>query len=88
MLVTDWEPLTIWFFEECYIRFAAEDYEKGNAKNKFAHLTNNSIAKYSKSDQAKKIDGNMWDVNQFNDYLKVSPYPNPRESPAKRRKRS
>ena len=70
MLVTDWDPLTIWFYEECYVRFAAEDYEYNKVGNKFSHLTNNSIAKYSKSDEAKIIDGNMWDVNQFNDYLK------------------
>ena len=68
--MTDWDPLTIWFYEECYIRFAAEDYEYNKVGNKFSHLTNNSIAKYSKSDEAKIIDGNMWDVNQFNDYLK------------------
>ena len=62
MLVTDWDPLTIWFFEECYIRFAAEDYDMKNTKNKFSHLTNNSIAKYSKNDD-NRIPGNMWDVN-------------------------
>jgi len=68
-MVTDWDPLTIWFFEECYIRFAAEDYEDGKIGNKFAHLTNNSIAKYSKNDD-HRIEGNMWDVKQFNDHLK------------------
>ena len=71
MLVTDWDPLTVWFYEECYIRFAAEDYEYSKVTNKYAHLTNNSIAKYSKHDD-KKIEGNMWDINQFNDYLKVT----------------
>ena len=62
VLVTDWDPLTIWFFDECYIRFAAEDYEQGKIGNKFTHLTNNSIAKYSKKDD-HRIEGNMWDVN-------------------------
>ena len=70
--MTSWQPLTIWFYEECYVRFAAEDYEYHKVGNKFSYLTNNSIAKYSKKEKVKKIEGNMWDVNQFNDYLKVS----------------
>ena len=73
MLVTDWDPLTVWFYEECYIRFAAEDYEYSKVTNKYSHLTNNSIAKHSKHDD-KKIEGNMWDINQFNTYLKVNHY--------------
>ena len=69
MLLTSVDPLTIWFFDDCYIRFAAEDYENGNkGENKFSHLTNNSIAKYSKKDD-KRIPGNMWDTTQFSQYL-------------------
>ena len=73
VLVTSWNPLTVWFYEECYIRFAAEDYKMSNIKHKFGHLTNNSIAKHSKK-KNDKIKGNMWDVVQFNDYLKVLMY--------------
>ena len=69
--MTDWDPLTVWFFEECYIRFAAEDYEMGTLKNKFMHLTNNSIAKYSKQWKESHIEGNMWDTKMLNDHLKV-----------------
>lgn len=35
VLVTDWSPLKIWFYDECYIRFCAEDYNKDDLKNKF-----------------------------------------------------
>lgn len=40
--------MEIWFYDECYIRFCAEDYSVDNLKNNFQHLTNNSIAKFSK----------------------------------------
>jgi len=58
--VTSFNPLTIWFYEEFYIRFAAENYKKGNLNHKFGFLTNNSIAKYSKKDNGD-IEDNMWD---------------------------
>lgn len=66
--MTDWSPLTIWFYEECYIRFSAEEYDTSNLYNKFAHLTNNSIVKHS-SHFAEEIDGNMWSQDQFIQHL-------------------
>lgn len=70
MLVTDWNPLTIWYFDECYIRFSAEEYNAANLNNRFAHLTNNSIAKHS-SQFGDEIEGNMWTMHQFANHVKV-----------------
>ena len=44
VLVTDWNPLTVWIYDECYIRMAAQDYDP-KSKSKFSHLTNNCVVK-------------------------------------------
>lgn len=72
VLVTDWNPLTIWFYEECYIRFGAEDYTLDNLDNRFIHLTNNSVTKNSKEEQHKDIEGNMWTCQALEEHLKVN----------------
>lgn len=48
VLVSSWEPLTVWFYRDCYLRFCAEDYKPSNFDNIFCHLSNNSIAKKSR----------------------------------------
>lgn len=43
VLVTDWNPLTIWIYNECYVRFAATEYDP-NSFERFTHLTNNTVS--------------------------------------------
>ena len=43
-LVTDWNPLGVWFYEDFYCRVAARDFSYSK-KGRFIHLTNNSVAK-------------------------------------------
>jgi tubulin monoglycylase TTLL3/8 len=69
ILVTNWNPLTVWFYERCYLRFSVEDFSMENISNKFVHLTNNSISKNSKHFDRAEIQGCMWHSEQFAEYL-------------------
>jgi len=70
VLVTDWNPLTIWVYAEPYFRFPSTDYDPDNIVDRFIHLTNNSVAKYSKNAKVSHdIPGNMWRMDEFQAYL-------------------
>jgi len=71
VLVTDWNPLVVWFYGECYLRFTADDFDLDNLSI-YAHLSNNSISKYAERDRTDEITlaGNMWTVDRFKQHLK------------------
>lgn len=58
VLVTSFDPLRIYLYEEGVVRFAAEPYRASvtskKLRNKFIHLTNYSISKKKKSDDKNK----------------------------------
>ena len=43
-MVTDWNPLTIWIYEDNYVRLAACEYDPTSNDRKH-HLTNNCVVK-------------------------------------------
>ena len=65
VVVTSWHPLRIWYFDECYLRFTADNYDPSKIHNKFMHLTNNCIASQSKNFNESSIEGNMWPGDMF-----------------------
>lgn len=69
VLVTAFQPLTVWMFGECYLRFAAVDYTSDNLDDLFIHLTNNSICKHSDGFDSGPIPELMWHCSQFQDLL-------------------
>ena len=44
-MVTNIEPLTVWFYDEFYIRVCGVEYDMSDKENKFVHLTNNCVSK-------------------------------------------
>ena len=72
VMVTDWNPLTVWMYNECYLRFAVEDFDLLNL-NSYVHLCNNSIVKNSERFETAadeiESDGNMWSMSRFQTYL-------------------
>lgn len=69
VLVSNSDPLTIWIFKECYLRFTINDYSLAELSNIYAHLTNNSISKKSKEFHKAEIQGCMWSLGAFKEYL-------------------
>lgn len=69
MLVTDWNPLTVWVYDECYIRLAAQDYDP-NSTSKFAHLTNNCVVKqFNKKEYGDDEDGSDDDAEDMDNIM-------------------
>lgn len=78
VLVTKWNPLTIWFYDECYARFSAADFtdDDNELQNEYVHLVNNSISKNSRNFHKKVVAENgvevvdcMWTLQQFREYI-------------------
>jgi len=70
-LVTDWNPLTIWFYQDSYLRFCSQQYTLDNFDESI-HLSNNAIQKHYKNGprNSKLPSDNMWTHEQFKDYIK------------------
>ena len=51
------------------MRFCLEDYDTNKLKNKYAHLTNNSIQKYNNKVTKVDISESMWDREQFESFI-------------------
>ena len=42
-LVTSWQPLELYIYNEGYCRFSKKEYDLKDLNNKFIHLTNQAI---------------------------------------------
>ncbi|KAF4754602.1 Tubulin tyrosine ligase-like, member, partial [Perkinsus olseni] len=75
VLVTDWNPLSVWIWQRPYIRFASEKYDATlRCDDKFVHMVNNSIVKdhpefHLSSEEIEGSDGFMWFLHDFQRHL-------------------
>ena len=72
-LVTDWNPLTIWIYRDCYFRFCTEHFSL-ETRQQNVHLCNYSIQKHFKNNANRHEElpaENMWKHTEFIDkYLR------------------
>jgi len=73
-VVSKWNPLKIYWYKECYIRFGCNDYDPTNPSNIYSHLTNNTVTAkcMRRIDNVKIIDkvpGNMWSLKKFKKFI-------------------
>ncbi|XP_062853999.1 tubulin monoglycylase TTLL3 [Trichomycterus rosablanca] len=73
-LVTDWNPLTVWVYNECYLRFSTQLYSTHRLDSS-VHLCNNSIQKHFQPDVGRDPSlpaESMWSCSEFQSWLAAS----------------
>ena len=72
VLVTCYHPLTVYLYKEGLARFSSTKYDLSDLNNKYSHLTNSSINKFSPSHGVEKEvigSGCKWTFQQLNCHL-------------------
>ena len=73
VLVTSWNPLVVWFYDESYVRVCSAAYDASDVENKMMHLSNYSIQRKGDNfDSIACMEGNMLSSDVFGQKLGVA----------------
>ncbi|NXP89471.1 TTLL3 monoglycylase, partial [Passerina amoena] len=70
-VVTDWKPLTVWFYQDCYLRFCSRPFSLHHLE-RARHLCNVSVQKWYKTSpdlDPRVPPDKIWSNKQFQEYL-------------------
>ncbi|CDS39932.1 protein monoglycylase ttll8 [Echinococcus multilocularis] len=69
-LISDWQPLTIWWYKECYLRFCSREFTL-DSLGVDVHLSNNAVSQKFKNGERSPLlpTENMWYMDEFRHYL-------------------
>jgi tubulin monoglycylase TTLL3/8 len=70
VLVTDVNPLTLWFWSECYLRFAQTKYDSEVLGDRYIHLCNHSVQKKVAEGEEESAVPRMWTATEFAKHLR------------------
>ncbi|XP_037927221.1 tubulin glycylase 3B-like isoform X2 [Teleopsis dalmanni] len=77
LLIIGKEALSVWVYNDCYLRFSSQVFSMSNLKRSI-HLTNNSVQKRFKNEKERDERlprNNMWSLEQFKAYLRCHNMP-------------
>eukprot|EP00003_Mantamonas_plastica_P012810 TRINITY_DN2276_c1_g1_i4.p1 TRINITY_DN2276_c1_g1~~TRINITY_DN2276_c1_g1_i4.p1 ORF type:complete len:783 (-),score=262.18 TRINITY_DN2276_c1_g1_i4:1423-3597(-) len=70
VLITNYNPMTIFFYDTCYFRFTSSKYTVDHLDDVFAHLCNGAVQKKSvRYDQMEEVDHNIMLLPQMQEWL-------------------
>ena len=78
IVVVDYNPARIYYYEDSYLRFCTEEYNIGNITNRYVHLTNNSIQKHNKT-KKNDLNDSMWHIGKFVEHVGEESWTNIKE---------
>eukprot|EP01133_Synstelium_polycarpum_P012806 gene12806-15028_t len=70
VIVKSLNPLVIFQYNDCYLRFCSIEYSTDNLDDRYAHLSNHQVQKEYPKHHETPFPDNQWSLSTFRTYLK------------------